>query len=225
MRKIILLLSISALLFVGCGNPRSGEKEQINDNLINKKHLQDSIAKIKSLEKIAWGDALFGMTKKEAAKTKAFYGCYEGDWYIKMPTENISNLRLKRSVDIEAVFKMNELYRIEIRSLDETANYIDDLELDAIKLSNELEKKYGNPSFSLNRSIDMSDFNEGDEFDFKYWVVGNKYISIRFGQVSDGFEYYYKVLIMNDDYPTKEDPKEEAELDKEINMEKEKYQF
>ena len=228
MKRIILLLSISALFFVGCSNPSSGEKKQVKDSLKEKKHLQDSITKIKSLEKIAWGDALFGMTKKEVVKTKAFQGCYEHDKdHISLPYESTLNLNLKILISVDAYLKMDELYRVEIKTGDKTANYIDDLETDAIKLSNEFEKKYGKPTFTLGRSIDMSDFNEGDEFDFKYWMVGEKIISICFGEVSDGCKYYYKVSIYNSDYPTSKGLKKEAEMQKEINQEGEKmkYQF
>jgi len=94
--------------------------------------------------------------------------------------------------------------------------------LNATKFSN----KYGTPSQFTANPISVLDFSSGDEFTYDQWDIGSKHIVILFGENHDS-EFYYRIVIYNDKYPTKVDGKEIKRQNKirEIQKEKEKYQF
>lgn len=233
MKTLIFIFLV--LCAFSCNNQ---EKKQIEQNRLDsiaraeKRSIEiaDSIKKVMLKEKslTAWGDAKFGMSQKEALKTKAFEGSYVYKNELSLPLEkrSIANTKIHIST-FDASFKMNELYRIDFRTAPQTANYIDDLQSDAEKIAYQFEKKYGTPSYSLGKEISIFDFNEDEEFLYKKWVIGSKMIFIQFGEVYSGSEYYYRVAITNSDFPTKEDPEEIAQKEKieKEKAEKEKYQF
>ena len=192
--------------------------------------IADSIKKVilKEQSLIAWGDAKFGMSQKEVLSTHAFKGSDVYDNSISMKYENRQIANTKMGIGtFWAHFKMDELYRIDIQTYNQTANYIDDLQSDAEKIAYQFEKKYGSPTYSMGKDISIFDFNEDEEFLYKKWTIGNKTIYIQFGEVYSESEYYYRIAIINSDFPTKEDPEEKSqkELNRKEQEEKAKYQF
>lgn len=231
MKKFLFFIS-AVILLSACNrkNQRQENQGSIADVEKRNQEIKDSLDQIRidSLSLIAWGDAKFGMSQKEVFATKAFNGSDVYGNSISMKYENCQIADTKMGIGtFWANFKMNELCNIEIQTYNQTANYIDDLENDAICISYEFEEKYGESTYSFGREISLSDFNEGDEFLFKKWEIGEKSIYILFGEVYSGSEYYYRIVIENSNYPTKKDTKEEEEnkqREKE-KKEKKKYQF
>lgn len=235
MKYILLFISV-ALLLGGCNIKNQRQKNKEYQDSISKiekqnQEIKDSLdqMRIDSLALIAWGDAMFGMSQKEVMSTNAFKGSsiYSKE-SISMKWENKQIQNTKMTICyFYAEFKMDELYRIDIKTCPETANYIDDLENDVMRISHRFEEKYGSPVFYLDREISITDFNEGDEFMYKRWEIGSKSIYIQFGEVNSGSEYYYRIIITNSIYPTKKDIKgeEENRLREKEAAEKEKYQF
>lgn len=234
--KKILFLAIIASLLMGCNTNKQRQKKQEYQDSIAKvekreQEIKDSLEQIRidSLALIAWGDAKFGMSQKEVLSTNAFKGSSVfSKETISMKFENKSIANNKMTIcKFYAEFEMNELYRIDIKTCPETANYIDDLEIDAIQISNQFENRYGKPVYSLNEEISLSDFNEGDEFVYKKWEIGNKSIYILFGEVYSGSEYYYRIAIVNSTFPLKKDIEKAQRIQeqKQIQEEQEKYQF
>ena len=238
MKKIFFIFCslLLILLFNSCGNkqaPNNSAKKYVDSmNAVKERsiEIEDSIKEVKLKENslIAWGDAKFGMTQKEVMATNAFKGSdvYSNSIAMKYENRQIANTQIG-FYSFDAYFKMGELYSIEIKTYPKTASYIDDLEKDAIKISDKFKDKYGEPTFSMNKNIDIFDFNEGDEFLYKKWTIGSKTIHIQFGEEYSGGEYYYSIYINNSDFPTKKDTEEIKQQEKRLKeqAEKEKYQF
>ncbi len=127
MKKVILLLA-TILLTVGCNQKQKEQvasqesKPQLTAAEKRNMEIQDSLKKAKtdSLALIAWGDAKFGMSMKEALATEAFKG---GDKYsnsITMDFDKKSKLGnaigLSMFMILETEFKENELYLIRIEN-------------------------------------------------------------------------------------------------------------
>lgn len=234
MKKIFTFL-FTLLLLSGCNykQNRIREKEKLDSIAkVEKRNLEvkDSLEqrRIDSLSLIAWGDAKFGMSQKEALNTNAMKGSsvYKDELSLPFEKREIANNKMAFcSFDIS--FKSNELYRIDIKTCPYTANYIDDLEKDAMRISYQFMKKYGEPLYSLGREISIGDFNEDEEFLYKKWEIGSKTVYIQFGEVYSGSEYYYRIAITNSKFPIKKDieevKKEQEQRRKE--KEQEKYQF
>jgi hypothetical protein len=222
----VLFAIVAFIVIVALSYKTSITSENKSDN--REKDKQDSSTiKQKELESIAWGDAKFGMPIKEVKKTNAFKnGVAYGDYidYIEIVGEQIANS--KRVSSFCASFKMNELYRVDIESEHLDATYIAELESDAIRFGIKFSNKYGTPSQFTANPISVLDFSSGDEFTYDQWDIGSKHIVILFGENHDS-EFYYRIVIYNDKYPTKVDGKEIKRQNKirEIQKEKEKYQF
>ena len=144
---------------------------------IRKQEVKDSLerARIDSLALIAWGDAKFGLSQKEVLSTNTFK---ESSVYsketISMKFENMNIANNKMTIcNFFAEFEMDELYRIDIKTCPETANYIDDLEIDVMRISHLFEKRYGKPAYSFGKEISLSDFNEGVDFMYERWEIGD----------------------------------------------------
>lgn len=235
MRTLILISLIAVLLMTSCNNKQKKQIEQTRLDSIARiekrnQEIKDSLEQIRidSLALIAWGDAKFGMSLKEVLSTNAFKGSdvYGNNISMKYDNRQIANTKMSIGT-FWANFKMNELYRIDIQTYNQTANYIDDLENDALLIASQFEKKYGKPTYFLGRNISITDFNEDEEFLFYKWEIGNKTIYIQFGEVYNGSEYYYRIAILNSGFPTKSDPEEKKEQEQKAKetAEKEKYQF
>lgn len=234
--KKILFFAFAVLLFSGCNINNQRQKNQEHQDSIarlekRKQEIKDSLEQIQidSLALIAWGDAKFGMSQKEVLSTNAFKGSsVYSEETISMKFENKSIANNKMTIcNFYAEFEMDELYRIDIKTCPETANYIDDLEIDAMRISHQFEKRYGKPTYSFSKEISLSDFNEGDEFMYERWEIGDKSVCILFGEVYSGSEYYYRIAIVNSKFPTKKDTEEAKKIQErgQKQKEQEKYQF
>lgn len=234
--KIALFLAVVASLLMGCNTNKQKQKKREYQDSITKvekrtQEIKDSLEQIRtdSLSLIAWGDAKFGMSQKEVLSTNAFNGSSVfSKETISMKFENKSIANNKMTIcNFYAEFEMDELYRIDIKTCPETANYIDDLEIDAMRISHQFEKRYGKPAYSFGKEISLSDFNEGDEFMYERWEIGDKSIYIQFGEVYSGSEYYYRIAIVNSKFPTKKNTEEAKKIqERELKQkEQEKYQF
>lgn len=235
--KHSLYILLFAILAFGCDHKQKKINEQQRLDSIAKieKEKQDSIKKIRidSLTSIAWGDAKFGMSIKEALNTNAFKGSdisnTENGQVLNLPTEkrNIGNINID-VMYFQVLFKMDELCHIFIRSYPQSANRINDLENDAISIANKFEKKYGKPTKSLDRKVSITDFNKDEPVYLKRWDFGyDKTIYINLCEETSGYEYYYEVSIVSWKHPIKKDTeKEKREVQKQREREKlEEYQF
>lgn len=234
--KHLLYIMLFAILTFGCSykQKRIKEQERLDSVARIQKEIQDSIDKIRidSLAKIAWGDALFGMSIEEALNTNAFKGSdisnTENGQVLNLSTEKrkIGNINID-IMYIRAYFEMNELCDISIRSYPQSANHINDLENDAISIANKFEKKYGKPTKSLDRKVSIIDLSDRP-LDLRKWNIGyDKTIFISLREETSGYEYYYEVSIVSWKHPIKKDTKKEKqEAEKQREREKlEEYQF
>lgn len=233
----VFFTALLALCTFGCSNKQQKimEQQRIDSIAQIEKNKQDSIEKIRidSLAQIAWGDAKFGMSIEEALKTNAFKGStvsdYEDGQILTLPTEKTyigsSNIDVQY---FRVFFKMNELCHIFIKSYSKSADYINDLESDALSIAKKFEKKYGEATESLNRKVSIIDF-DGDrpiylkEWNFRY----DKTIFIELCQEKHKYKYYYQISIFGWKYPIKKNiEKAKQNAKKQEEREKlEKYQF
>lgn len=221
MKKI--LIPICILLFVGCTYNKTPLSKSQKDSIENKR--TDSIQnrnRIDSISSInAWGDLKFGMSKKEALKTNALKNGDVFSNYISMEYDNRNEFEkifgLKQMYDFVALFDENELTDIRISSLDVDADHIDDLISDCSIFAENFTAK-GMSSKNIIGNIDISSFNNGEEFTYASFNVGSKYIFIKMGQTDDTDEFYYKISISNYEYPKKQHKPTKQELQDERNQ-------
>lgn len=242
MKYLVYLIAFAILTF-GCSNKQQKiiEQQRIDSIAQIEKNKQDSIEKIRidSLAQIAWGDAKFGMSIEEALKTNAFKGStvsdYEDGQILTLPTEKTyigSN-----NIDVlyfRVFFEMNELCYLSIKSYSKSADYINDLESDALSIAKKFEKKYGEATESLNRKVSIIDFDGDRPVYLKEWNFGNnkkfgydKTIFIELCQEKHKYKYYYQISIYNWKYTIKKNvEKAKQDAKKQEEREKlEKYQF
>lgn len=220
MRKILLLITM-ILLTISC-NHKPKEQIEIPETKTltaaekRNQEIQDSLKQLKidSLALIAWGDAKFGMTTKEAIATETFKG---GDKYsdrIVMEYNREREFKKSFGLDdlsmIKAFFQMNELTSIIIGSNVLTANYIDNLTRDCDIFIRNFTKKYGEPSFKKEQ-VNITDFNSGEEFIYAKYQIGDKSITIVLGEERLDILFYYKIYIENDQFPKKKHVQTEKE--------------
>lgn len=237
MKHINIFYIIFCMAFIfGCTNkPKRIIEQPLFDSIAKiEKEIQDSIEKIRtdSLARIAWGDALFGMSIEEALNTHAFKGSdisnTEEGQMLSLPTEKlkIGNTHVQ-IMSFRAFFEMNELCYIFIRSYPQPANRINDLESDALAIAKKFKKKYGKPNESLDKKVSILDFQENEPIRLRIWNLGDhdKTIYITLKEEESGYEYYYEISILGWKYPIKKDietVQKEAQKERE-NLEK--YQF
>ena len=111
------------------------ERERFIADSLRNEYIKDSIAndiKNDSLVLIAWGDAQFGMSKKECLNTYAFSKASNYSSSIKMEWRKrldfMDAFGIEELSDIEALFRgkdYDELSLIEIKSYDVYANKFD----------------------------------------------------------------------------------------------------
>lgn len=201
---IIVILNI----LIGCGNKTNVDSKHVQDSIAQvekrNRHVQDSIIYEKSL--IAWGKIKFGTSKADVSKNKIMKDCSVGDNEISMGfdvLDDISNtFSLSNLYSFNAYFEEDELTSIVLKSYSVTADHIDDLVLDCNTLANIFQKKMGTP-IMRDDNISILDFNEGYEFKFAQYKVGNKNVLIRLGEENSGGEFYYIVTISNSAFPKK----------------------
>ena len=175
--------------------------------------------RVDSLSLIAWGDSKFGMTIEEARQTKAFKDGWVGTANISLgrSSKHIHNLNFMIA-SFEISFKMNELYRIDIKSDLKDADYISSMKEDLLLLRNGFSDKYGQPLFQTSFSI--LDFEHGKEFAYAKWKIKGKEIYIVLGERRSRF--YYRIAIIHDDFPTKVDPEDILKLEEQEKIKEER---
>ena len=222
MKKVSLLL-LTMLLTIGC-NQKTKEQEDVQESkpqltIAEKRNqeIQDSLNQIRtdSLSLIAWGDAKFGMSMKEVLATETFKGGRKYDDSITMEFERERNLKkafgFNNLAAFWARFKENELYRIYIKSYYLTADNIDDIVRECDLFIRNFTEKYGVPSYKKN-GVNISDFNDDEEFEYAKFQIGDKTITIALGELTNQFKLYYSIYIDNDKFPQKKHIMTEKEI-------------
>ena len=234
MKHIAYLLSI--IIFISsCDNKKKMREQQTHDSIAQvEKDKLDSIENIHldSLIMIAWGDAQFGMSMKEALKTKALKNCKVDGNELSFPTENLNIAN--NTVDIKSFrifFENDELKEILISSSSQYANRLNDLENDARNIAYEFQKKYGKPTYSFDEQVSINDFDD-DLLEIKGWNMKSyeKTINVYLGRKNEN-KYFYLISIENSNFPTKKSKRIYTEKEKKQirerkeREEQEKYQF
>lgn len=217
MKKIATIL-ILLLLIISCNHKNKGLIiPQDSDSIIRvekrNQEIQDSLNQIRtdSLSLIAWGDAKFGMSMKEVLATESFKNGYKyssKDFNsISMDFDKLWKLKeifnLNLSVDrLKAYFQEDELTKIEIESNELTADIIKELVVDCDILIKNFTDKYGSPSYQCSR-VNILNFEAGTVFTYARFRIGSKSITIKLGERSSGYKYYYIIYIENDKFPQK----------------------
>jgi hypothetical protein len=143
-------------------------------SLQNTSDVPDSIAR--QQEKIAFGDIQFGMTKKQVEKLiRSSYqekiGEYEY-WFTPMYDHN------------------GKLYKIEFKSSDRDANYIDTYVKSSLdNLYETIKSKYGDGTY-VQSFPNVLEFQSGYVRYTNRWNIGDKEIVVGAGEVSSGSEFY-----------------------------------
>ena len=230
MKKVSLLL-LTMLLTIGC-NQKTKEQEDVQESkpqltIAEKRNqeIQDSLNQIRtdSLSLIAWGDAKFGMSMKEVLATESFKNGYKyssKDFNsISMDFDKLWKLKeifnLNLSVDrLKAYFQEDELTKIEIESNELTADKIKELVVDCDILIKNFTDKYGSPSYQCSR-VNILNFEAGTVFTYARFRIGSKSITIKLGERSSGYKYYYIIYIENDKFPKKRHIQTEKEKSEE----------
>ena len=221
--KNVSLLLLTMLLTIGC-NQKTKEhgdfqesKPQLTSAEIRSQETQDSLKKVKndSLALIAWGDVKFGMSMKEVLATETFKGGRKYDDSITMEFEREQNLKRAFGLNNLAVFwaefKENELYRIYIKSYYLTADNIDDIVSECDLFIKYFTEKYGTLTYKKSR-VSISDFNDGEEFEYVKLQIEDKTITIALGELRNQFKFYYSIYIDNNKFPKKKHVMTEKEI-------------
>lgn len=223
MSKILLLIA-AALLITSCNNKAKEQtesqesKKQLTALEKRELEIQDSLKKVKvdSLAMIAWGDAKFGMSMKEALNTETFKGGKKLTESKRIAMAYETKRQLNKVFDLRwlgffwGCFKENELTRIHIESSYVTANHIEDLLRECDIFIKNFTEKYGEPTYKKGK-VNISKFNSGEEFEYAKFQIGNKSITITLGEWKLEVKYYYNIYIDNDEFPKKRHVQTEKE--------------
>lgn len=214
--KQTTFIFVAILLITSCNQK---QKVQISTNdsdsiiAVEKRNqeIQDSLnqAKIDSLSLIAWGDTKFGMTKKEVLATEAFKEGYKGTYSNTISMDVDIKSKIKKTFELNlfinyftAFFQEDELTQIQIESYKLTADEIKNLIADCEIFKKNFTAKYGNPSYECRR-VDIRDFESGKVFTYARYRIGNKSITIKLGETSSRYKYFYIIYIENTQFPKK----------------------
>lgn len=204
--KQLFILSFIAISLFSCNNNESKNNKETQKIIESEKLLEDSIKKseqlrIDSLSKIAWGDAKFGMSLKEAKNTNSFKEGYnyreKGNPYQSLKLFS-SETKIDGISSIEATFFNDKLYRIDMESREQTANYWNtDIKNTILRLKKMIEDKYGSPTKN-NGIPNFLDMNPDVYRTVCEWVIGDKHIIIQVGEVYNGSKYKVLCAIFHD---------------------------
>jgi len=177
----------------------------------------------------AWGDAKFGMTKKEALQTKAFSGANNYDDSYCMDYDKTSaiqrSLGLDRSPNIWLDFggkSKNELVKIRINR---TSDYSEFSKLvnDAKIFIKEFTSKYGEPDVMASNigTLTFRDIDNSNYYTLAKWDIGSgsgengvKYIHMQI-YTYKGDIYHLETEITNSDFPKQKIEKTQKEIEEE----------
>ncbi|MBQ8969241.1 MAG: hypothetical protein IJ064_05875 [Bacteroidaceae bacterium] len=148
-----------------------------------------------SLAAIAWGDAIWGMTRNEVLKTKAFRNGKDYGYTIEMNEDRKQKtreiFRLKNLMSLRAYINDDCLSGIFLDSWGVKTRQFDELVTECISLKNNFYRLYGTPS--KNNEVSFSGFDkDGNQLVAEY-KTGNKTITIILQKKE--YEYCYKVSI------------------------------
>ena len=223
MKKQVLTILAITLAIISCD---SGAKKRQAEVTVAEKERQDSIAKTQEEERarlafedsvaiFAWGDAKFGMTKKEVLQSKAFSGADNyGDSFTMDLDKEIAiqrSLGLNRWPNIWIDFggkTGNEVTRIRISESVEWKEF-DELIYDMQQMIKEFKSKYGKPKseFAYLANMQYRDLDNYKNISVAKWIVGSgkgkygtKYINMSASTYTNT-SYKYDIEIYNSAYP------------------------
>lgn len=215
-----ILLAFIFVSFYSCNGSGSHANQEARLDSIRK----DSILKAQiindSLSMIAWGDAKYGMSRKEVKQTVAFKGGEAAGNAVDMTYENARKVAntfgLDRLYSIAAVFSEDELVNVQIHSWKTDALNQDKLTDDCTIFAKNFIERYGKPSY-INENASWSDIKAWGEISLMRWEIegknGTKHIDIIMERYE--YEYLYKISIWNDGFPKKKHVPTAEEIEKE----------
>ena len=180
---LFFILATVSIASVGIiSNASKNEKENAERRIkLEFQEKQAESIKIKrndSLSKIAWGDAKFGMSIKEAKKTNTFKGIREKLVFTDYKTLTISypQTKIDGINEIEASFFKDRLGYIHMYSRYYTAHYFDSELLDiSDNLSKLIKEKYGDPNDKM-QYPKITELRPGKGVKIFEWQIGKKNI-------------------------------------------------
>lgn len=159
--------------------------------------------RIDSLAAIAWGDALFGMTREELKKTRAFgKGNYSGtvlEMDYDRKKETIKTFRFKHLSFIRVSFFNDVLNGVYIDSEKVGPNEFDELCADLVNIKTNFNRIYDSPKKTNKVSFNNFDQN-GRQMVAEYEIKGpniglTKNINIELRK--NNYDYWYSITIYN----------------------------
>lgn len=250
MKKGFIIIAAVCLGLVSCDNKTKQQNRASQQAPQDaEKAKQDSLAQLQEAEKMAkiahddsvaiyaWGDAKFGMTKKEVLRTKAFKSVVKSNdhFYLqyKQMEELKDALKLNSAPFVSIHFDeqtFNEVIRVHMHGV-ALWDYFYELNEDMNSLIQEFQKKYGDPSY-LYEFISTLKYNDLDALKNGYakriaeWTIGSgnsengiKTISISASKNSST-SYRYDCEITNSAFPKIHKEKTQKEIDDEIGRSK-----
>lgn len=221
----LILLAIVAISLFSCSGSGQRAKhevaqadEQARLDSIRKDSIQKAQIINDSLSMIAWGDAKYGMSRKEVKQTIAFKGGEAAGNAVDMTYENMRKVAntfgLDRLVSIAAVFSEDELVNIVMRSWKTDALNQDKLTDDCSIIAKNFIERYGKPSY-VNENASWSDIKAWGEISLMEWEIegknGTKHIKIEMHRYE--YEYLYEIHIWNDGFPKKKHVPTQEEIE------------
>ena len=199
MRYSVFLFLLVALL--SCTNNGKSDlerrREQVRADMERAKKMEAD-NKADSLAALAWGDAVWGMTRNEVLKTKAFRNGGNTDYYIEMNDERKQKTKqtfgLKNLFSLRAYIKDDCLSAIFIDSWSVKVGQFDELVRECIFLKNGFYHLYGRPTVS--NYVSFSGFDkDGNQLVAEYKAGSSFQKIITITLHKSGYDYCYKVSI------------------------------
>ena len=234
MKKLVYILFVISLVLNSCDNgamkrqAEAKKAEKMRQDSINREKERVRLAIEDSIAIFAWGDAKFGMTKKEVLQTKSFSGSDRYDNRLSMNYEK--EFAIEQAIGLRGRMKIwasfggksnNELSRISIENSYKWIEF-DDLVFDVDRFIKEFTKKYGKPDDIQKNYLEMRprDVDELKNIQIALWSIGSgngdngtKYIAVDVNKTfSDLYEYEYKISIYNTVFPKEKKQKSAAEI-------------
>jgi hypothetical protein len=214
MKRILLFLAVCLLVTCNSGEKRLARQvlKQREDSLasIRQARINDSLAIIEKqnkqkeieLSKIAYGDALFGMSFKEALKTDVFKDGKVGNdtRYLNSKSEEYRKIG-GTYWDVTGVFYNDTLYLVTIESPKSVT--ADDIETDLVKqvniLKGVIDQKFGAPDEKYGKP-GISEFEPGGIMWMYRWNIEDR--TIKLGMALTDSIVGYKTTCYSSHEPT-----------------------